>query len=75
MPTYEYECPNCGDVAEVVHGMKEEPKIVCSACNGGADGGFVMTKLMSGGAGVIFKGDGFYETDYKQKDRKKKNNR
>lgn len=58
MPTYEYECPACG-VIEVVQSMKDAALTTCPQCRKRK-----VTKLISSGAGVIFKGDGFWETDY-----------
>ncbi len=58
MPTYEYECQTCG-VVEAFQQMSEKPLSSCPEC--GKKG---LKKLVSGGAGLIFKGDGFYETDY-----------
>jgi putative FmdB family regulatory protein len=64
MPTYDYKCknPKCGYVQEELHKIKQKPRIKCARC------GEKCTKMMGKGAGVIFKGDGFYETDYRKKD-------
>lgn len=61
MPTYDYQCSKCGNVFEVFHGMSETPKVKCTqrGCTGRAK------RLIGGGAGLIFKGSGFYITDYK----------
>ena len=59
MPTYDYECPKCGDRTEVFHGMMEKPRVKCPECQGR------MRKCIGTGAGIIFKGSGFYETDYR----------
>lgn len=61
MPTYEYECRKCGHAFEVFHSMTEPPVDKCPKCNG------PVKKLISGGAGLIFKGSGFYITDYRSK--------
>ena len=61
MPTYTYECKKCGHEQEVFHAMSAKPKVACAACGG------ACVKLIGSGAGVIFKGSGFYETDYKRK--------
>lgn len=63
MPTYDYECQKCGDVFEVFHGMSESPKVKCAkkGCGGTAK------KQIGAGSGLIFKGSGFYITDYKNK--------
>jgi len=61
VPTYSYECGSCGNVFDVFHGMSAEPKIKCESC------GKKCHRLMGTGAGIIFKGSGFYETDFKDK--------
>ena len=66
MPTYEYCCEACKAKAEIVHGIKENPEIKCLKC------GKVMIRLISGGGGVIFKGEGFYANDYSDDPKKKK---
>ncbi len=60
MPTYEYKCLNCGKVFEVYQSMTDEPLRECKFCGGKVE------RIISGGSGVIFKGSGFYETDYKK---------
>ena len=60
MPTYDYVC-QCGEEKEVHHSMTDDTKIKCIKCKK------VMEKAISGGAGVKFVGDGFYQTDYKDK--------
>ena len=57
MPTYEYACTECTHQFEVFQSMKDEPVAVCPECGGR------VKRLLSGGAGVIFKGSGFYSTD------------
>lgn len=64
MPTYEYRCPK-GHEFELFQRMSDEPKAECPRC--GAD----SERLMSGGAGFLFKGDGFYITDYRSDSYKK----
>jgi putative FmdB family regulatory protein len=61
MPTYEYKCKKCGNVFEVFHSMSAHPVIVCPKCGGD------VKKLISAGSTPIFKGSGFYQTDYKDK--------
>ncbi len=61
MPTYEYECRSCGHISDVFHSMTVKRRIKCPECGGGTK------KLIGAGAGIIFKGTGFYETDYKRK--------
>lgn len=65
MPTYDYECEN-GHRFEVFQKMSDDPVSTCPDC--GADAG----RKISGGAGFLFKGDGFYITDYRSEDYKKK---
>ena len=57
MPTYEYECKKCGYNFEVFQSMSDEPLKTCVKC------GSEVRRLIFGGAGVIFKGSGFYVTD------------
>ena len=57
MPTYEYECKSCGHSVEVFQAMSDEPLKTCDKC------GKEVRRLIFGGAGVIFKGSGFYVTD------------
>ncbi len=66
MPTYEYQCKECNRTFEYFQSLREAPKTRCEACGG------KLTKIISSGAGLIFKGSGFYATDYKAKERKKK---
>ncbi len=61
MPTYEYRCNECGVKFERFHSIKADPIRDCPDC--GKKGS--VTRLISGGAGLIFKGDGFYITDYR----------
>jgi putative FmdB family regulatory protein len=62
MPTYTYECKKCGSAQDEFHGMNATPVVLCGSC-----GSKRMRKLQGMGAGIIFKGSGFYETDYKRK--------
>ncbi len=57
MPTYEYRCPD-GHVFEKFQKMTEKPRAKCPVC------GKLATRKISGGAGLVFKGSGFYITDY-----------
>ncbi|MBF0215810.1 MAG: zinc ribbon domain-containing protein [Candidatus Omnitrophica bacterium] len=59
MPTYEYKCDKCDKIFEVFQGIKDEPIKNCPKCKS------KVKKLISTGAGLIFKGKGFYQTDYK----------
>lgn len=66
MPTYEYRCNACGDEHEVFQSIKDGPKKKCPACGKNA-----LERLISGGGAVLFKGSGFYETDYRSASYKK----
>ena len=61
MPTYEYECSKCGKEFEVFQSMKDDPLKVCTCGKKGK-----VQRKIGGGAGLIFKGSGFYITDYKK---------
>ena len=61
MPTYDYECQKCGDVFELFQSIKADPIKKCPKCKG------KVIRLIGKGAGIIFKGSGFYHTDYKNK--------
>ena len=61
MPTYEYECKDCHHDFEVFQSMSAKPIRKCPECGG------KVKRLIGSGAGIIFKGSGFYETDYKRK--------
>lgn len=65
MPTYEYRCP-AGHLFEVFQRISDPPGATCPTC--GAD----AQRQISAGAGFLFKGDGFYITDYRSADYKKK---
>ena len=66
MPTYEYECEKCGHKFEVFHSITAEPLKKCPKCRG------EVRRLIGAGAGLIFKGSGFYATDYKKKGKEEK---
>lgn len=63
MPTYQYECDACHHGFEVLQSMTDKRLKKCPKC-----GKPKLFRLIGTGAGVIFKGTGFYETDYKRKD-------
>jgi len=67
MPNYDYRCDECGTVFEVFQKMSEAKLETCpeEACNGS------VKRLLGTGAGVIFKGSGFYQTDYRSDSYKK----
>ena len=66
MPTYEYECEGCGHKFEQFQSMTAKPTRVCPEC-----GKRKVKRLISAGAGMIFKGSGFYATDYRSDGYKK----
>ncbi|NCC52195.1 MAG: zinc ribbon domain-containing protein [Spartobacteria bacterium] len=59
MPTYEYECQKCGHHFELFQNMSDEPVKRCPECKG------KVKRLIGTGAGLLFKGGGFYATDYR----------
>jgi putative FmdB family regulatory protein len=59
MPTYEYECRDCGYEFEEFQAISAEPLSECPKCHGS------VKRLLGVGAGIIFKGSGFYATDYR----------
>lgn len=61
MPTYEYVCRACGHEWEQFQKMTEDPTRVCPAC-----GEARVERLISSGGGIVFKGPGFYATDYRK---------
>ena len=61
MPTYEYVCDSCGYEFEEFQSMTAEPLKECPKC------GKEIRRKIGGGAGLVFKGSGFYITDYKNK--------
>jgi putative FmdB family regulatory protein len=61
MPTYEYECTKCGHKFEALQKITDKPLDKCPKC---AD---KVRRLISSGVGIIFKGSGFYATDYRKK--------
>jgi putative FmdB family regulatory protein len=77
MPTYEYVCGKCGHEFEAFQSMSAKPLLMCpkELCARKKWGRGRVTKKISGGAGLLFKGSGFYITDYrseKYKDAAKK---
>lgn len=65
MPTYDYKCPKCATRFERVQKMKDPHVAKCPKCGAKAE------RQLSGGHGIVFKGSGFYETDYKRAGEKK----
>ena len=65
MPTYEYRCPKGHEFEKFYQRITSHPSAVCPRC------GKRAKRLISGGAGLVFKGSGFYITDYKRSGEKK----
>lgn len=61
MPTYEYECTKCAHQFEKFQSMKDEPLKRCPKCR------CKVRRVVGSGAGILFKGSGFYQTDYRSK--------
>ena len=72
MPTYEYECKKCGHQFEAFQSIKDEPLKKClkAECPEGTGKGSVQ-RLIGAGGGLLFKGSGFYITDYRSDSYKK----
>lgn len=66
MPTYDYECDACGHEFELFQSISENPKRKCPECKK-----FKLRRLFGTGAAVMFKGSGFYQTDYRSDSYKK----
>ena len=62
MPTYEYSCITCGHELETFQRMSDDPLVDCPSCQAPS-----LKRKIGLGAGIIFKGGGFYETDFKEK--------
>lgn len=62
MPTYEYQCTKCGHRFEVFQRIVDPPVKDCPKCKVKGS----VEQIISGGSGLIFKGSGFYETDYRR---------
>ena len=69
MPTYDYICKTCGAEFEVMQAMADAPLTTCTeqTCTGGQPGAGQLERRISGGSGVIYRGGGFYLTDYVKK--------
>lgn len=61
MPTYDFECTHCGHAFEAFQKMSDKPLSVCPKCHK------KLRRLIGAGSGIIFKGPGFYATDYRKK--------
>ncbi|MBX7168521.1 MAG: zinc ribbon domain-containing protein [Pirellulales bacterium] len=66
MPTYDYECDACGHRFELFQSIKDEPQKKCPACKKNK-----LRRLFGTGAAIVFKGSGFYQTDYRSESYKK----
>jgi len=62
VPTYEYECEKCGHHFELFQKISDPPVRKCPKCEAGK-----VRRLLGTGAGIIFKGSGFYQTDYRSR--------
>lgn len=60
MPTYDYKCSKCSHIFEYFQSMNDDPLSECPECGG------EVKRLIGGGAGLIFKGSGFYVNDSKK---------
>jgi putative FmdB family regulatory protein len=60
MPTYDYVCESCGHQLELFQSMSESPRRKCPAC-----GQQKLRRRIGAGAGILFRGSGFYQTDYR----------
>ncbi|HAV43439.1 TPA: FmdB family transcriptional regulator [bacterium] len=67
MPTYEYECNSCGNTVEVFQQITEPPLMDCPRCNEGS-----LRRLFGKNVNLIFKGSGFYITDYRSEEYKRR---
>ena len=66
MPTYDYVCDACDHKFELFQSIKEDPKKTCPECNRKK-----LRRLIGPGAAIVFKGSGFYQTDYRSDSYKK----
>ncbi len=62
MPTYQYECNSCEHIFEIMQSITDKKLLECPKCNKNT-----LQRLIGTGSGIVFKGSGFYETDYKKK--------
>jgi putative FmdB family regulatory protein len=72
MPTYEYVCEKCGHHFEKIQSIAAKPLAICpeSDCAGKKWAKGKVKRVISGGAGLLFKGSGFYITDYRSENYK-----
>lgn len=67
MPTYDYICDSCGNEFEAFESIKADPQTVCPKCSENT-----LRRKIGAGAAIIFKGSGFYQTDYRSESYKKR---
>jgi len=66
MPTYDYECDACGHTFELFQSITEDPQKKCPECKK-----LKLRRLFGTGSAIVFKGSGFYQTDYRSESYKK----
>jgi putative FmdB family regulatory protein len=66
MPTYDYECNSCGHEFELFQTISDSPRKKCPEC-----GKLKLRRLFGTGGAIVFKGSGFYQTDYRSESYKK----
>jgi len=66
MPTYDYQCDSCGHEFEAFESIKADPRTECPACKQPR-----LRRKIGPGAAILFKGSGFYQTDYRSESYKK----
>jgi putative FmdB family regulatory protein len=66
MPTYDYICDSCRHEFEAYESIKADPQTVCPECSA-----TTLRRKIGGGAAILFKGSGFYQTDYRSESYKK----
>lgn len=67
MPTYDYVCDACGHEFEAFESIKADPQTICPTCEAPK-----LRRKIGAGAAILFKGSGFYQTDYRSESYKKR---
>lgn len=67
MPTYDYVCDSCAHEFEAFESIKADPQTECPSCHAPS-----LRRKIGAGAAILFKGSGFYQTDYRSESYKKK---